>query len=296
MQAFKKSLQNNTADELALPYAVLTGKSATKVTKAAAIGALTASFDGKTADCHVEYLGALSPEKAQAISSYRGSGYMNMNHALRTGQMPFQINTWMISDAISNGLKTSKQDFARFTAPGGSSKLTKALLKRSDVEKIIEERVKIDLEDSMRQWERLADMIAAVSEAPARPNDCVLWRGERFRDVFHAQKSSQNPTHFHGEAMKTLQVGSEFVRKDFSSFSMAAHMACSFAGQGCCLYRLNLPKDAKALIFDPKSEPREFEVVLPPKTKFRVTRKQVVKSEVSVGASMTVYWLEIVGL
>jgi hypothetical protein len=94
--------------------------------------------------------------------------------------------------------------------------------------------------------------------------------------------------------MKTLQVGSEFVRTDFSSFSMAAHVACGFVGQGCCLYRLNLPKDAKALFFDPKSDPREFEVVLPPKTKFRVTRKQVVKSEVSVGTSMTVYWLDVI--
>jgi ADP-ribosyltransferase exoenzyme len=294
MQTFKKSLQNSTADDLALPYAVLTGKSAAKVTKAAAVSALVAGFDGKTADCHVEYIGTLSPEKAQAMYFYRGNGYENMNHALRTGHMPFRINTWMISDAISTGLKTSKRDSTLFGTPSGPAKLAKTLLKRSNVDKIIEERVKIDLEDSMRQWEKLSDMIAAVSEAPSRPNDCVLWRGERFRDVFHAQKNAQNPSHFHGESMKTLQVGSEFVRKDFSSFSMAVHMACNFAGQGCCLYRLNLPKDAKALVFDPKSEPREFEVVLPPKTKFRVTRKQVVKSEVSAGASMTVYWLDII--
>ena len=53
MQTFKKSLQNSTADDLALPYAVLTGKSAAKVTKAAAIGAWFASFDGKTAESHV---------------------------------------------------------------------------------------------------------------------------------------------------------------------------------------------------------------------------------------------------
>lgn len=294
MQTFKKSVQDRSADVLALPYAVLTGKSAAKVTKAAATAALTAQFDGETAESHIEYLGTLSPERSQAISAYRGMAYVNMNHALRTGHMPFDINTYSLGVALSKGLKTTKMDHSRSKRAVGQTKLVTALMKRSDVHKIVEEAVKSDLEDSMRQWDRLSDMIAAVSEAPPRPNDLVLWRGEQFRDVFHAQKSAQNPAHFHGESMKTLQVGSEFVRKDFSSFSMAAHIACGFVGQGCCLYRLSLPKDAKALIFDPKSDPREFEVVLPPKTKFRVTRKQVVKSEVSVGASMTVYWLDVV--
>jgi hypothetical protein len=294
MQTFKKLVQDQSADTLALPYAVLTGKSAAKVTKAEAIAALTSAFDGKTAESHIEYLGTLSPERAQAITSYRGMAYGNINHALRTGHMPFNIDAWKIGEELSKGLKTSKLDHARAKNAAGQSKLVNALLKRSDVHKIVEERIKADLEDSMRQWDRLSNMIAAVEEAPSRPKDLVLWRGEQFRDVFHAQKSSQNPAHFHGESMKTLKVGSEFVRKDFSSFSMAAHVACGFVGQGCCLYRLNLPKRAKALVFDPKSDPREFEVVLPPKTKFRVTRKQVVKSEVSVGASMTVYWLDIV--
>lgn len=293
MQTFKKSVQDRSADTLALPYVVLTGKSAAKVTKAAAIAALAAAFDGKTAESHIEYLGTLSPERSRAISAYRANGYVNMNHALRTGHMPFDINMWKIGEALSKGLKTSKLDHSRSKSAAGQTKLANALLKRSDVHKIVEEAVKSDLEDSMRQWDQLSDMIAAVEEAPSRPKDLVLWRGEHFQDVFHAQKSSQNPTHFHGESMKTLHVGSEFVRKDFSSFSMAVHIASPFAGQGCCLYRLRLPKDAKALIFDPNSDPREFEVVLPPKTKFRVTRKQVVRSEVSVGASMTVYWLDI---
>lgn len=294
MQTFKKSVQDRSAEDLALPYAVLTGKSAAKVTKAAAIAALAAAFDGKTAESHIEYLATLSPERSRTISAYRGVAYVNMNHALRTGHMPFNIDTWKISEELSKGLKTSKLDHSRSKSATGQTKLVNALLKRSDVHKIIEERIKADLEDSMRQWDQLSDMIAAVEEAPPRPNDLVLWRGEQFRDVFHVQKAAQNPAHFHGESMKTLQVGSEFVRKDFSSFSMAPHIACNFVGQGCCLYRLNLPKGAKALIFDPKSDPREFEVVLPPKTKFRVTRKQVVKSEVSVGASMTVYWLDII--
>jgi hypothetical protein len=90
-----------TAEELALAYQLVTGKASKGVSKAAMVSALGNAFDRRCIGCHAKYLASLPTEQKHAVDEYRGSGYIYMNYALRTGRMKVMLNWWQLSERLS---------------------------------------------------------------------------------------------------------------------------------------------------------------------------------------------------
>jgi len=286
---FRDRLKNADVENLTLPYAVVTGKSAAKVTKAAAVAELVRAMDFEAVDCQSEYLDKISPDQREALELYRQDGYVQMNEALRTGRMPTPLRMYHIAETLGKELTTTRSDAGKFDkAPAA---FATALCKSRDAFGLLQKEVQRSLKESMRMWKHLDNLKACVLDAPPRSKDVVLWRGERFRSTFHAPKSGAKHLLKYSNDMRDLSAGARFTRKDFSSFSMSIVTACNFSGDRCCLYRCTLPKDAPALFMDTTSYPQEYEVVLPPGATFTVTGKRVVRSEVSPTDDFTVYEL-----
>lgn len=283
---YREKLKRFDVDILALPYAIVTGKSARNVTKNAAIDALVKVFDADLADCQDEYIKTLSHSRREALLDYRGRGYVQMNNALRTGKMPVHIDSWILSRDISKALWTKKSDLDKLSKSPGV--VAKALCAKAS--KLLENQIRNSIQSDMRTWNKIEEMKGLLNDTPSRTKDTVLWRGESFRPTFHLPNPSQFQSHQYSNQMQSLSVGKTFVRPDFSSFSMCPLVAFMFADRDCCMYRLNLPKDQPALFTE--SFQGEYEVILPPGTVFRTDKVQRLRSEVSPD-EFTIYHISI---
>jgi hypothetical protein len=292
MNAFKQQLAATGVEGLALPYELATGLSGAKATKKTMVAGLAKAFDWPLEGCHEKYLSGVDTEQKMAVESYRRDGYVFMNDALRTGRMAFELNTWkLVEDIRKAAPTTTAKDVAAFAKEPGN--FVRTLYARSELDTVIIESMSDSAAVSLQRWQLLSDMRRVVEGAPPRSKSTVLWRGESYAAAFHTPVKLMDKTrHSHGESMKALKQGSTFTRPDFSSFSMSVTTASSFAGEGCCMYRLTLSKTDPALFMASYTNPRENEVILPPGTKFKVTKVQTLKSKVATGAAMHVFWIK----
>jgi hypothetical protein len=291
---YSQDLTSHKASELAVPYELVSGISGAFATKKVMISALTKAFDWDLEGCQAAYLAELPTEQKMAVEAYRADGSEYMNNALRTGRMGFKIDAWDLGETLrDSNITTAVTDVKSYNKSKES--FVKKLYERSGLADTILNFMQNSVSESVHRWELLADMKLAVNNAPPRPKNTVLWRGEHFDHSFHKHTGLMEKTrHSHGETMKALTVGKTFIRHDFASFSMSPVVANRFAGRGCCIYRLSLPKNYPALFMESYTRPLEYEVILPPKTKFKVTKRDVIKSKVTSGAELVVYWLDIV--
>jgi hypothetical protein len=277
-----------TAEELALAYQLVTGKASKGVSKAAMVSALGNAFDRRCIGCHAKYLASLPTEQKHAVDEYRGSGYIYMNYALRTGRMKVMLNWWQLSERLSTvDLTTTPGDVTAFAK--SPTAFARKLFRRSKLDEVVASMVAEAVQASAGHWKLLESMVAAVSKGPRRAADSVLWRGEAMLQGFSDPEPAQVTQHAHSEKVKALQPGDVFVRPDFASFSMSPVIAARFAGSGCCMYRLTLRRAHPALFMESYSRPKEYEVILPPGTRFEVTGRWGTESMVSRGVAMTVF-------
>jgi hypothetical protein len=291
MNEFRQTLSTVDIEDLALPFELATGRSGASATKQTMVTGLTKAFDRALEGCHENYLANVDIEQKMAVEEYRGSGYVYMNNALRTGQMSFELNGWRLqTELLANAPTTTIKDVQAFAK--SPKAFVKKLYKQSDLYNVLIESLQESATASLERWNLLANMQRVVGNAPPRTKNTVLWRGERYMSAFHQPTKLVDKAKFvHAEAMKALKIGTTFTRPDFSSFSMSVAAASLFSGAGCCMYRLVLSKTEPALFMPSYSEPREYEVILPPGTKFKVDKVETVKSHVSSWASMKVYWI-----
>jgi hypothetical protein len=292
-KVYHEDLLTRQVGALALPYELVTGRSSKTASKRAMIAALEKHFDARTAGCHAEYLGTAPTPRKEAVDAYRGFGFDFMNIALRTGRMKFDLNGWSLSMTLgSKDISTVPSDVRAFARSEGA--FVDTLYERTGLENILKEYLRNSAATSVARWELLANMIAVVSDAPPRAHDVTLWRGERMWDAFDRPEGRLAKSIWaHSQKMTALKPGDTFVRADFSSFSMSPVVASNFAGSTCCVYKLRLPKDTPALFMESFTSPREFEVILPPKTRFRVIARTRLASSVASGHGMTLFELAV---
>lgn len=293
-QIYHQDLLSRNAEELALPYELLTGLSASSAKKTTMITAIEKHFDWDIEGCNAKYLASLPHDQKLAVEDYRGLGSHYMNSALRTGRMLFKIDIWRLGEVLdTQDITTTPADVAAFGKSQGA--FAKKLFDRSGMGRIMTSVLQDSAAESVQRWKLLADMVKAVSNAPKRSKATVLWRGETMFDAFSPPEGIvQQAMHAHSEKIRAVKPGDTVTRADFSSFSMSPVTAVRFAGRECCIYRLVLPKDVPALFMESYTRPREFEVILPPRTMFKVTNERRIESKVSSGVGMKVLEMELV--
>lgn len=292
---YRELLQEADVASLALPYQLVTGKGAAGVEKQAMVEALDRAFDRELVGCHAGYLASMPDLQKMAVEDYRRSGSEFMNTALRTGRMPFELDVWGLKEALDHRaeITTTAEDAVAFKRSPVA--LIDALVERSGILAALKQHLHDSASASLRRWSLMAELDRAIRGAPPRAKDTVLWRGEWMRLGFHApQGPASQSRHDHAERVAALKPGDVLMRPDFGSFSMSPVVASNFAGRGCCVFRLVLPRDVPALFMESYTRPMEFEVILPPGTAFRVARRSSVVSRASRLARMTIFHLEVV--
>lgn len=286
-------LKNAREEDLVVPYQLVTGRPGATCTKDELVAAIKKAFDWSVVGCHDEYIMGVPLNQKMALQEYRGRGYEYMNKALREGTMRFTVNIREVErelrtqekDVTLDDLKAAMKDPEHFAT---------VVYKTLKLEDIIKKSVKDSIAESMQLWVYLKDMTDIVHRAPVRKKNVILWRGESFARAYYPFLIAREKAAYeHGKRMRSLKAGDVVERSDFVSFSMDPVRAEQFSGPGCCMYKLNLPRDAPALFIETYTKPVEYEVVLPPGTRFDVVKVYDCRSTVSEDLYVRVIELSI---
>ena len=268
-------------ESMARAFCALTGETK-PASRKSMVDAVVDSVAWDQVNFHHDYLAALTPERQTALNSYTSIGHAAMNTYLRTGKAKLSANygdggllggdaLWLNSSSVKQLVRNP--DSIKELVKGIASKIA------TRAEQVLNRSV-----DALREdLGHVKTMEAIVNEAPPLTVDLVLWRGEYLveKDFAPAQSSSERERRDHIGGMNKLKPGDKFTKQDFSSFSMCVYVSADFMSSSeCCLFRLKLKAGQRALMLDVNSAYSEYEVILPPGTRFTVKKVMHVHSPV----------------
>lgn len=289
----KRSMNESNTAELIKALAVTGAKQPAKMTKTAIIEDLVKTVPVHLLGIHTKYIQGITPEAAAALSRFREMGFVTFNHFLRTGRLKVKVDFWRLSHRVQD------LSFTMSDLKNASSKNLAVRRIARNVSHVLREAISEEVEGAEDMIRVIKTMRKIVEAAPRLKENITLYRGERNNiDVWGpGENDDEDAGVKHAMEARGLDVGDEFVRKEFTSFSSASHIATAFnVWSGCCIYRLRLPKGSGGvLFFPPDTIPIEYETVVAPGTRYRVTDVSVIKSDVDpVGTSVRLLDLEII--
>ena len=293
IRELKRNMNERDTAELIKALAVTGAKQPAKMTKASIVEELLKTVPVHLLGIHTKYIQGISPEAAAALSRFREMGFVTFNHFLRTGRLKVEVPFWRLSQRVQD------LSFSMTDLKNASSKDLAVRRIARNVSQVLREAISEEVEGAEDKISLIGTMRKIVEAAPRLQENITLYRGEHNNmDVWGpGENDEENACVKYAMEARGLDVGDEFVRKEFTSFSISSHIATAFNWRsGCCTYRLRLPKGSGGvLFFPPDTIPFEYEAVVAPGTRYRVTGVSVIKSEADpVSTSVKLLDLEII--